>query len=55
MKRLFGISIVGLMVGVVAGVVKKKQDLFQNITVIPSANLSQMEEVVVVFPEKEES
>ena len=50
---LGGVFPKGLMVGVVIDIVKKKQDLFQNITVAPSADLSQMEEVVVVLPVKE--
>ena len=52
---LGGIFPKGLMVGVVVDIVKKKQDLFQNITVAPSAGLSQMEEVVVILPVQEES
>ena len=52
---LGGIFPKGLMVGVVVDVVKKKEDLFQDITVAPSADLSQMEEVVVILPVKEES
>jgi rod shape-determining protein MreC len=43
----------GLMVGVVVDVVKKKQKLFQDITVAPSADLSNLEEVVVILPDKE--
>jgi cell shape-determining protein MreC len=41
------------VVGVVVDVVKQKQELFQDITVVPSAELSNLEEVVVVFPDKE--
>ena len=52
---LGGVFPKGLMVGVVIDIVKKKQDLFQNITVAPSADLSQIEEVVVVLPAKEKS
>ena len=52
---LGGIFPKGLMVGVVVDIVKKKRDLFQNITVAPSAGLSQMEEVVVILPVQEES
>lgn len=52
---LGGIFPKGLMVGVVVDVVKKRQDLFQNITVAPSADLSQMEEVAVVLAERDSS
>ena len=50
---LGGVFPKGLMVGVVIDIAKKKQDLFQSITVAPSADLSQIEEVVVVLPVKE--
>ena len=43
----------GLVVGVVVDVVKQKQDLFQRITIAPSANLSRLEEVAIVLPDKE--
>ena len=50
---LGGVFPKGLMVGVVVDVVKKKQDLFQHITIAPSADLSRLEEVVIVLPVKE--
>ena len=37
----------------VVDVVKQKQELFQDITVVPSAALSNLEEVVIVLPDKE--
>ena len=50
---LGGVFPKGLMVGRVVDVVKKKQELFQHITVTPSADLSRLEEVLVVLPVKE--
>ena len=50
---LGGVFPKGLMVGRVVDVVKKKQGLFQHITVAPSADLSRLEEVLVVLPVKE--
>jgi len=50
---LGGVFPKGLVVGVVVDVVKQKQELFQDITVVPSAELSGLEEVVVVLPGKE--
>jgi rod shape-determining protein MreC len=50
---LGGVFPKGLVVGMVVDVVKKKQELFQDITVVPSAELSNLEEVVVVLPDKE--
>ena len=49
-----GVFSKGLVIGVVKNIIKKNQDLFQNITVAPSANLSKLEEVVVVLQKKEE-
>ena len=43
------------MIGRVVDVVKKKQELFQDITVVPSADLSRLEEVLIVLPVKEDS
>jgi len=40
----------GLVVGVVAQVTKKKQGLFQKITVTPNADLARLEEVLVLLP-----
>ena len=40
----------GWMVGTVIKVVKKKQGLFQEITVKPSADLNRLEEVLVLLP-----
>jgi len=50
---LGGVFPKGLVVGMVVDVVKQKQELFQDITVVPSAELSNLEEVVVVLPDKE--
>ena len=50
---LGGVFPKGLLVGTVADVVKEKQDLFQRITIAPSANLSRLEEVAIVLPDKE--
>ena len=51
---LGGVFPKGLMVGVVEDVIKKNQDLFQKIIVSPSADLSQIEEVIIVLPAKVE-
>ena len=48
-----GIFSKGLVIGVVKNIIKKNQNLFQNITVAPSADLSKLEEVVVVLQKKE--
>ena len=50
---LGGVFLKGLVVGVVGSVVKQKQELFQDITIIPSVDLSNLEEVVVILPNKE--
>ena len=42
----------GLMIGTVVDIVKKKQDLFQNVTIAPSATLSHLEEVAIVLEDK---
>ncbi len=47
---LGGIFPKGLMIGTVTQVVKKKQGLFQDITVKPSSDLSRLEEVLVLLP-----
>ena len=47
---LGGIFPKGLTIGVVVNVVREKQELFQNIMVAPSADLSNMEEVAVLLP-----
>ncbi|SVB83505.1 uncharacterized protein METZ01_LOCUS236359, partial [marine metagenome] len=49
---LGGIFPKGLTVGVVVNVVREEQELFQNIMVAPSADLSDMEEVAVLLPER---
>jgi rod shape-determining protein MreC len=51
---LGGVFPKGLMVGIVLDIIKKHQELFQEITVTPSADLSHLEEVVVILPSKEE-
>lgn len=51
---LGGVFPKGLMIGRVVDVVKKKQGLFQNVTVAPSADLSRLEEVLVVLPDRGE-
>jgi len=48
-----GVFSKGLLIGVVKNIIKKNQNLFQNITVAPSADLSKLEEVVVVLQKKE--
>jgi hypothetical protein len=40
------------MIGTVVDVVKKKLDLFQNITIAPSVTLSHLEEVAIVLKDK---
>lgn len=40
----------GLKIGVVSQAIKKKQGLFQDIMVAPSADFSRMEEVMVLMP-----
>ena len=47
---LGGIFPKGLIIGKVSQVFKKKQGLFQEITLIPSSNLSRLEEVLVLLP-----
>ena len=49
---LGGVFPKGLMIGTVVDVVKKKLDLFQNITIAPSATLSHLEEVAIVLENK---
>lgn len=45
-----GIFTKGLMVGTVSRVTKRKQGLFQEITIAPSADLTRLEEVLVLLP-----
>ena len=52
---LGGVFPKGLMIGSVVDIVKKKQDLFQNITITPSVNLSHLEEVVIILEDKEDT
>lgn len=40
----------GLRIGAVSQVIKKKQGLFQDITINPSADFSRLEEVLVLMP-----
>lgn len=40
----------GLKIGIVSQVIKKKQGLFQDIMVAPSADFSRLEEVMVLMP-----
>ena len=47
---LGGIFPKGLIIGKVSQVFKKKQGLFQEITLTPSLNLSRLEEVLVLLP-----
>lgn len=47
---LGGIFPKGLMIGKVSQVFKKKQGLFQEITLIPGSDLSRLEEVLVLLP-----
>ena len=49
---LGGVFPKGLMIGTVVDVVKKKLDLFQNITIAPSVTLSHLEEVAIVLEDK---
>jgi len=49
---LGGVFPKGLMIGSVVDIVKKKQDLFQNITIAPSVNSSHLEEVVIILEDK---
>ena len=51
---LGGVFPKGLMVGKVVGIAKQDQELFQDIMVAPSVNFSNLEEVVVLLPSKEE-
>ena len=47
---LGGIFPKGLFIGKVSQVVKKKQGLFQEITLAPGSDLSKLEEVLVLLP-----
>lgn len=47
---LGGIFPKGLLVGTVTNVKKKKQGLFQEITITPKADLARLEEVLVLLP-----
>ena len=47
---LGGIFPKGLIIGKVSKVFKKKQGLFQEITLIPGSDLSRLEEVLVLLP-----
>ena len=47
---LGGIFPKGLIIGKVSQVSRKKQGLFQDITLIPSSDLSRLEEVLVLLP-----
>jgi cell shape-determining protein MreC len=38
------------MVGTVVGVAKRKQELFQDVVVAPSVDLSRLEDVLVLLP-----
>ena len=51
---LGGVFPKGLVVGRVVDIVKKSQDLFQDIMVEPSADLSNIEEVIVLLPNQVE-
>ena len=51
---LGGVFPKGLVVGRVVDIVKKSQDLFQDIMVEPSADLSNIEEVIVLLPNRVE-
>ncbi|MBT7178088.1 MAG: rod shape-determining protein MreC, partial [Nitrospina sp.] len=46
---LGGIFPKGLIIGTVSQVSRKKQGLFQDITLVPSADLSRLEEVLVLL------
>ena len=41
----------GLLIGTVGKIIKKKQGLFQGIEVVPSADLSRLEEMLVLLPD----
>ena len=47
---LGGIFPKGRMVGTVVGVAKRKQELFQDVVVAPSVDLSRLEDVLVLLP-----
>jgi rod shape-determining protein MreC len=49
---LGGVFPKGLIIGRVVNVIKQKQELFQEITVVPSVDLSHLEEVVVILSDK---
>ena len=51
---LGGVFPKGLVVGTVVDIVKKSQELFQDIMVAPSADLSNIEEVIVLLPNQVE-
>ena len=51
---LGGVFPKGLMVGTVVNIVKKAHELFQDIMVSPSVDLSNIEEVIVLLPGQEE-
>ena len=51
---LGGVFPKGLVVGRVVDIVKQSQELFQDIMVEPSANLSNIEEVIVILPNQVE-
>ena len=51
---LGGVFPKGLMVGTVVDIVKQDHELFQDIMVFPSVDLSAMEEVLVLLPSQEE-
>ena len=51
---LGGVFPKGLMVGTVVDIVKQDHELFQDIMVFPSVDLSNMEEVLVLLPGQEE-
>ena len=48
---LGGIYPKGLMVGTVTRLIKSKEGLFQEVTIKPGADLSRLEEVLVLLPE----
>jgi len=50
---LGGVFPKGLMVGTVVGVVKQDHELFQNIRVATSVDLSNVEEVIVLLSKQE--
>ena len=51
---LGGVFPKGLVVGRVVDIVKQSQELFQDIMVEPSADLSNIEEVIVLLPNQVE-